>query len=270
MHTYAIIKTGGKEYRVSPGKIVKVERIEAEPGETIEFDEVCMLVNGDQVATGKPLVKGARVRAQVVKHGQEKGTIVFRMKRRRFYQNKFDRQPQFTSLRINEIIFGDDVFGKHQSDPRKIKRTIAAAKTSKSRKAKAPISPKPDRKAQPTLTSLPARGPVARAPATRTTVSKADAPRPETSKTPPRRSQPAVTTPHTLQVKSAEQDKRRWIVTAVILLGLLALIALFWSMGPTPQKSTGPVVGVKTSPEEIRLQQTRPVDRPSAPTQPPE
>ncbi len=229
-----------------------------------------MLVSGDQIATGEPLVKGARVRAQVLKHGQDKGTIVFRMKRRRFYQNKFDRQPQFTSLRINEIIFGDDVFGKHQSDPRKVKRTIAAAKTSKARKAKAPISPNPDRKSQPTVTSLPARGPVARAPAIRTTANKADAPRPETSMTPPRQLQPIPATARTHQQKSAAQNKRRWIITAVILLGLLALIALFWSMGPTPQKTAGPVVGVKTPPEEIWLQQTRPVDRPSAPTQPPE
>jgi len=261
MHIYAIIKTGGREYRVSPGKTVKVERMEAEPGESIEFDEVCTLVNGDQVATGQPLVEGALVRAQVVKHGQEKGIMVFRMKRRRIYKKKYDRERQFTTLKttlkINEIIFGDAVFGKHQSDPRKIKRAIASAKTSEAKKAKVFIPSKPDTTAQPTPAALPVSNLERPAPVAMTVVEKADVPKPETSVTPPQPPQPARATLQTPQERSHSPGKRRWLVAAVILLLiLLALIALFWNKGSAPQSTVEP------TPVDIQLQQTQPVAQP--------
>ena len=191
MHIYAIIKTGGKEYRVTPGKMVQIERIEAEPGETVEFNEVCKLVSGDRVATGQPLVKGARVRAQVVKHGQEKGIIVFKMKRRRIYQNKFDRLPQFTTLKIDEIIFGDDVFGKHQADPRKIKKALAA-QASEARKAAIPPTPEPKIEIPPAPAPIePDRPVVEHEPAPRPVVQKWDAPKPKVVVPPAPRPQPA-------------------------------------------------------------------------------
>lgn len=265
MHIYAIIKTGGREYRVSPGKTVKVERMQAEPGESIEFDKVCKLVNGDQVATGQPLVEGALVRAQVVKHGQEKGIMVFRMKRRRIYKKKFDRERQFTSLKINEIVFGDAVFGKHESDPRKIKRAIASLKTREAKKATVSVAPKPDNTARPAPAPSQVGGLERPAPASTAAADKADARKLENNVTSPRQSQSARASVRTPQESSDAPGKRRWLVAVIIaLLVLLALFALFWNKGSAPQLTT------KQKPIDIRPQQTKPVDRPSAPTQPPE
>lgn len=269
MHIYAIIKTGGREYRVSPGKMLKIERMEAEPGETIEFDEVCKLVNGDQVATGQPLVEGARVRAQVVKHGHEKGIMVFRMKRRRIYQDKFDRQREFTSLKINEIIFGDDVFGKHQADPRKIKKAMAA-QASEAKKAATLPMPKP-RSEIPPPPAIETDRPEEHKPAPRPVVQKWDAPKPKVVVTPAPRpeplpiQEPEPAAPQSHQVQPDAQDNRKMIAAAIVaLLILLALIAFFWGKEPSPQ------IEAKPPSADIRLQQIGQVDRPSAPAQPPE
>lgn len=246
MLIYAIIKTGGKEYRVTPGKTVKIERMDAGVGDAIMFDEVCKLVNGDQIATGQPLVAGARVRAQVVKHGQEKGIMVFRMKRRRIYQDKFDRPQEFTSLKIIEIMFGDVVFNKSDIDPKKIKK----AKALELKKTKAALALKAESQ------TPPPPAPVARATVT--------PPKPERPATP---APTPAAAPQTRQPKSATQEKRTWPVIAIIaLLLLLALIAFFWNRGKI---NDGAVPKVEPPPVDIQLQQTGQVDRPSSPAQPP-
>lgn len=238
MQIYAVIKTSGKEYRVTPGKIVKFDRMDVEIGETIVFDEVCELVNGDQTATGKPLVVGARVSAQVLKHGQEKGIIVFRMKRRRIYQDKFDRPQEFTSLIIKEIIFGDAVFGKNQVDPKKIKK----AKAIEAKKARAAIAqqPKPQPppvKPEPKIIDIPdTKAPV--------------------EKTPP----PQI---HSQKTKKHNNTSMR-VVAIIALLVLLALIGFYWM-----DKNSSPASGIEPPAVDIRLQQTGDVDSPIAPTKPP-
>jgi large subunit ribosomal protein L21 len=100
---YAVIETGGKQYKVEPGATLQVERLPAEVGSTIELDRVLLLADGDTVHVGQPTVPGARVVAEVV--AQEKGEkiIVFRYKRKVRYRRKTGHRQLLTRLRIKEI-----------------------------------------------------------------------------------------------------------------------------------------------------------------------
>ncbi len=99
---YAVIKTGGKQYKVSEGDLLKVEKIEGAVGATVELDQVLM-VGGAEVKLGTPLVPGAKVMAQIV--GQEKDTkiLVFKSKRRKGYRKKFGHRQPITRLKVAAI-----------------------------------------------------------------------------------------------------------------------------------------------------------------------
>lgn len=99
---YAVIKTGGKQYRVSPGDILRVEKLPADKGSTITFDQVLM-VGGDTVRVGAPLVSGATVSAKIVTHDRAKKIIVFKLKRRKNYRRKKGHRQLFTEIQINSI-----------------------------------------------------------------------------------------------------------------------------------------------------------------------
>ena len=99
---YAVIKTGGKQYRVSEGDTVRVEKLDGDVGAKIQFDEVLM-VGGDKVAVGKPNVSGAKVTAEIVAQDKAKKIIVFKMKRRKTYRRKQGHRQAYTELRITGI-----------------------------------------------------------------------------------------------------------------------------------------------------------------------
>jgi large subunit ribosomal protein L21 len=99
---YAVIKTGGKQYRVSEGDRLRVERLEGEKGSTVELTEVLM-VGGERVAIGTPLVQGAMVSAEIVAQGLGKKIIVFKMRRRKRYRRKNGHRQPFTELAIKSI-----------------------------------------------------------------------------------------------------------------------------------------------------------------------
>jgi large subunit ribosomal protein L21 len=99
---YAVIKTGGKQYRVSPGDILRVEKLPADKGSTVTFSEVLM-VGGDTVRVGAPTVAGASVTAKVVTHDRAKKIIVFKLKRRKNYRRKKGHRQLFTEIQINSI-----------------------------------------------------------------------------------------------------------------------------------------------------------------------
>ena len=97
---YAIIETGGKQYRVESGSLLQVATLEGEVGSTIELDQV-HLVHGDGgVVVGQPLVKGAKVTAEIVRHGRTRSITVFKKKRRKNYRRTRGHRQGFTSLRI--------------------------------------------------------------------------------------------------------------------------------------------------------------------------
>ena len=99
---YAVIKTGGKQYRVSEGDRLRVEKLPVEVGATVELTEVLML-GGETVAIGKPTIKGAKVTAEVVAQDRAKKIIVFKMKRRKNYRRKNGHRQPYTELKITGI-----------------------------------------------------------------------------------------------------------------------------------------------------------------------
>ncbi len=104
--TYAVIRTGGKQFRVEPGKKLRIPSLVADVGSTITFDEVILGSDGKNVHAGKPLVGGASVTAEVVKHGKGDKIIVFKMKRRKNYAKKQGHRQGFTEVKINTIKLG--------------------------------------------------------------------------------------------------------------------------------------------------------------------
>jgi len=100
---FAIIKTGGKQQRVSVGQTVRVERLEANIGDVITLDDVLCVSNGDQVTVGQPLVPGARVTAKVVEQHREKKILVFKKKRRKGYSRTRGHRQYYTAIQIQEI-----------------------------------------------------------------------------------------------------------------------------------------------------------------------
>jgi large subunit ribosomal protein L21 len=100
---YAVIKTGGKQYKVVVGEKLKVEQIPADVDSQIVLNEVLMIADGEQVAVGAPLVAGASVKATVVSHGRGEKVRIFKMRRRKHYQKHQGHRQNFTEIRIDEI-----------------------------------------------------------------------------------------------------------------------------------------------------------------------
>ena len=101
---YAIIKTGGKQYRVAPGDVLRVERLPGERGDEVVLDQVLLVNDGENVQVGQPLVQGATVRTQIVNQGKGKKVLVFKKKRRKNYRRKQGHRQLFTALQIGEIV----------------------------------------------------------------------------------------------------------------------------------------------------------------------
>ena len=100
---YAVIKTGGKQYRVSTGEKIKVEQIAADVGQEIVIDQVVAVGTGAEFKGGTPLVSGASVKAMVVAHGKHDKVRIFKMRRRKHYQKRQGHRQQFTELQIASI-----------------------------------------------------------------------------------------------------------------------------------------------------------------------
>lgn len=100
---YAVIKTGGKQYRVVTGEKLKVEQIPADVGSEITLDQVLMVGEGESVKIGTPLVSGASVKATVVSHGRHDKIRIFKMRRRKHYQKRQGHRQNYTELRIEAI-----------------------------------------------------------------------------------------------------------------------------------------------------------------------
>ena len=100
---YAVIKTGGKQYRVASGDKIKVEQITADVGQEITIDQVLALGSGSDLKIGVPLVSGATVKATVVAHGKHDKVRIFKMRRRKHYQKHQGHRQQYTELQIGAI-----------------------------------------------------------------------------------------------------------------------------------------------------------------------
>ncbi len=103
---YAVIKTGGKQYRVSEGDVLKVEKLDVEQGSTIDFDEVLMVANGDDIKIGAPIVEGSKVSATIEEHGRGKKIEIIKFKRRKHHMKRMGHRQAYTKLKITGINAG--------------------------------------------------------------------------------------------------------------------------------------------------------------------
>lgn len=102
-HEQAIIKTGGKQYRVEPGASLRVEKLDGEVGSKLSFDEILLLGKGSEAKIGAPHVSGAKVSATISAHGRGKKVIVYKFKRRKNYRRKQGHRQSYTQIKIEEI-----------------------------------------------------------------------------------------------------------------------------------------------------------------------
>jgi len=100
---YAVIKTGGKQYRVSEGETLKVEKLGAEEGGSVEFDQVLMVADGDDIKVGAPLVDGGKVTATVVSNGRGKKVKIIKFRRRKHHRKQMGHRQSYTEIKIDSI-----------------------------------------------------------------------------------------------------------------------------------------------------------------------
>ncbi|NLY56607.1 MAG: 50S ribosomal protein L21 [Firmicutes bacterium] len=100
---YAIVETGGKQYKVSKGDVITVEKLDAEAGSEVALDKVLLVHNGSELKVGTPLVSGAKVTAKVLGHGKGKKILVFKFKAKKNYRRRRGHRQPFTKLMIQEI-----------------------------------------------------------------------------------------------------------------------------------------------------------------------
>ncbi|MGB0204947.1 MAG: 50S ribosomal protein L21 [Neptuniibacter sp.] len=100
---YAVIVSGGKQYRVQEGETLKLEKLQAEAGSNVEFDRVLLVGNGDDLKIGEPVVDGAKVTAEVVQHGRAKKVEIIKFKRRKHHMKRQGHRQWFTEVKITGI-----------------------------------------------------------------------------------------------------------------------------------------------------------------------
>ena len=103
---YAVIKSGGKQHRVEPGEVLKLEKLNVEAGGTVNFDEVMLIGNEAKVTVGMPYVAGGKVTAEVVSHGRGKKVTILKMRRHKHYRRQGGHRQWFTEVKITEITGG--------------------------------------------------------------------------------------------------------------------------------------------------------------------
>ncbi len=104
--TYAIIRTGGKQFRAESGKTIRIPSLPGDAGAKVTFDDVILGSDGDKKHVGAPAIKGAHVTGEIVKQGRGEKIVVFKQKRRKNYAKKQGHRQAFTEVRIKDIAFG--------------------------------------------------------------------------------------------------------------------------------------------------------------------
>ena len=123
---YAIIKTGGKQYRVAPEDVITVEKLAGEPGDTVVISEVLMVADGDGVQIGSPFVDGASVACELVEQTRGPKIIIFKKKRRKHYRRKKGHRQDLTVLKVTEILTGGKKPSGKKAAPKKAAKPAPA------------------------------------------------------------------------------------------------------------------------------------------------
>jgi large subunit ribosomal protein L21 len=100
---YAVIRTGGKQYRVAPGDVVRIERLAGEVGAPVEFSEVLMTGGDGAVRIGTPVLEGVRVRGRIIQQSRSRKILVFKKKRRKNYRRRHGHRQSITTVQVTEI-----------------------------------------------------------------------------------------------------------------------------------------------------------------------
>jgi len=100
---YAILESGGKQYRVTEGQTLELEKLETDAGNVIDFDRILMIVNGEDAHFGAPVLEGAKVTAEVVKHGRHKKVQILKFKRRKHHMKRQGHRQEYTQVKITSI-----------------------------------------------------------------------------------------------------------------------------------------------------------------------
>jgi large subunit ribosomal protein L21 len=173
---YAVIKTGGKQYRVSPGDVLKVETLTADVGASVNFEEVLMISDGDKLTVGSPLVASAKVAATVIAHGRAKKVEIIKFKRRKHHQKRTGHRQNFTQVQIQNINGKgkpENVMAPKTEEALAEAKTANEAKTkSSAKKAAKPVKKATVKKATPKAKTTEKKAeskPVAKKAATKTT-----------------------------------------------------------------------------------------------------
>ena len=103
MNMYAVIKTGGKQYRIAPGEEIRVEKLPGNVGDRITFEEVLLTSDGDNVKVGKPFLENAKVLARITGHGKGRKVVVFKYKKRKGYRRKRGHRQHYSLVRVENI-----------------------------------------------------------------------------------------------------------------------------------------------------------------------
>ena len=101
---YAVIETGGKQYRVQPGETLRIETLDGDAGQAVEFDRVLLISDDDSVAVGRPLINGAVVTGEILSHGRGEKLVVYKFKRRKDYRRRNGHRQNFTAVKINQVM----------------------------------------------------------------------------------------------------------------------------------------------------------------------
>lgn len=100
---YAVIASGGKQYRVEEGQVLNLETLDGEVGKSVDFDKILMIVDGEKVNVGKPYIEGAKVAAEIVEHGRAKKINILKFKRRKHQMKRQGHRQNFTQVKITSI-----------------------------------------------------------------------------------------------------------------------------------------------------------------------
>ena len=100
---YAVVATGGKQYKIKEGETLRIEKVDGNVGDAFTFDQVLLVADGESLAVGQPMIEGASVGAHIVEQGKEKKILVFKYKRRKRYRRKQGHRQPFTSVKIDKI-----------------------------------------------------------------------------------------------------------------------------------------------------------------------
>jgi len=104
---FAVIKTGGKQYRVASGDVIKIEKLDGEAGSNLNFDDVLLVEDGGKVTTGTPVVEGAKVSGEILEQTRGDKVLIFKKKRRHNYRRKAGHRQDLTVVRITDIAMGE-------------------------------------------------------------------------------------------------------------------------------------------------------------------